>query len=272
MRPFQIVFYRVSLAAIAMLAFLHFTGERLPTDLRSWFGLAIMGLLNNAIPFSAIVFGQQYISGGLAAILNSTTAFFGVILSGLLLRDEAITLPKLIGVIIGILGVSIVLGVENLAGMSAGLSLSTIGQGLIIIAAISYACAAIWGKIRIRGMGVHVTATGMLITSSFWMLILATFIEGFPIEALSLRSAVASVTLAVVCTSIAYTLYFHILSMAGASNLTLVTIIVPPFALLLDALALGTLISGQELLGFGVIALGLLVVAGKIKLPLRNKP
>jgi len=261
MTPFQIVFHRVSIAAIIMVIYITWRGKRLPRDKRSWFALAIMGLLNNAIPFSAIVFGQQYITGGLAAILNSTTAFFGVMLAGLFFKDERLTLRRLIGVIMGILGVAIIIGMDVLSH----LSLTSIGQLLIIVSSISYAFAGIWGRLQVKNLGVEVTATGMLISSSVWMLILATMVEGFPLEALSLRSTAAILTFSVVCTAVAYLLYFAILSAAGAANLTLVTIIIPPFALMLDAFALGEWVTGQQLLGFAIIASGLLVISGKLK-------
>jgi len=261
MAPFQIVFHRVSIAAIIMVIYITWRGKRLPRDKRSWFALAIMGLLNNAIPFSAIVFGQQYITGGLAAILNSTTAFFGVMLAGLFFKDERLTFRRLIGVIMGILGVAIIIGMDVLSH----LSLTSIGQLLIIVSSISYAFAGIWGRLQVKNLGVEVTATGMLISSSVWMLILATMVEGFPLEALSLRSTAAILTFSVVCTAVAYLLYFAILSAAGAANLTLVTIIIPPFALMLDAFALGEWVTGQQLLGFAIIASGLLVISGKLK-------
>ena len=261
MTPFQIVFHRVSIAAIIMVIYITWRGKRLPRDKRSWFALAIMGLLNNAIPFSAIVFGQQYITGGLAAILNSTTAFFGVMLAGLFFKDERLTFRRLIGVIMGIIGVAIIIGMDVLSN----LSLTSIGQLLIIVSSISYAFAGIWGRLQVKNLGVEVTATGMLISSSVWMLILATMVEGFPLEALSLRSTAAILTFSVVCTAVAYLLYFAILSAAGAANLTLVTIIIPPFALMLDAFALGEWVTGQQLLGFAIIASGLLVISGKLK-------
>jgi drug/metabolite transporter (DMT)-like permease len=145
------------------------------------------------------------------------------------------------------------------------LSLTSIGQLLIIVSSISYAFAGIWGRLQVKNLGVEVTATGMLISSSVWMLILATMVEGFPLEALSLRSTAAILTFSVVCTAVAYLLYFAILSAAGAANLTLVTIIIPPFALMLDAFALGEWVTGQQLLGFAIIASGLLVISGKLK-------
>ena len=259
--PFQIVFHRVSIAALVMVFYITIKGIALPKDGRIWLALAVMGLLNNAIPFSAIVFGQQYITGGMASILNSTTAFFGVMLSGIFLKEEAITMPKVIGVIMGILGVIIIMGFDTLSS----LSLTNIGQILIILSSISYAFASIWGKFQVKNLGVEVTATGMLITSSVWMFILATMVEGLPFEALSMRSTLSLLTFAILCTSVAYLLYFAILKQAGAANLTLVTIIIPPFALILDAVALGEMVSLQELIGFVIISLGLLVISGKLR-------
>ena len=259
--PFQIVFHRVSIAALVMVLYITIKGIALPKDGPIWLALAVMGLLNNAIPFSAIVFGQQYITGGMASILNSTTAFFGVMLSGIFLKEEAITMPKVIGVIMGILGVIIIMGFDTLSS----LSLTNIGQILIIVSSISYAFASIWGKFQVKNLGVEVTATGMLITSSVWMFILATMVEGLPFEALSMRSTLSLLTFAILCTSVAYLLYFAILKQAGAANLTLVTIIIPPFALILDAVALGEMVSLQELIGFAIISLGLLVISGKLR-------
>ena len=259
--PFQIVFHRVSIAAIVMVLYITIKGIALPKDGKTWMALAVMGLLNNAIPFSAIVFGQQYITGGMASILNSTTAFFGVMLSGLFFKEEAITTPKVIGVIMGILGVIIIMGFDTLSS----LSLTNIGQILIIVSSISYAFASIWGKFQVKNLGVEVTATGMLITSAVWMFILATMAEGLPFEALSMRSTLSILTFAILCTSVAYLLYFAILKQAGAANLTLVTIIIPPFALILDAVALGEMVSMQELIGFAIISMGLLIISGKLR-------
>ena len=248
-----------------MFCYIRLKGLSLPKDRSSWGALAVMGLLNNAIPFSSIVFGQQYITGGMASILNSTTAFFGVMLSGFLLKDEAITPAKICGVLFGIIGVVIIMGFDTLMS----LSLTNIGQILIIVSSVSYALASIWGKLHVKNMGVEVTATGMLITSSMWMFVLATMVEGFPLEALSMRSTLSILTFATLCTAVAYLLYFSILAQAGAANLTLVTIIIPPFALILDALALGEMVSTQELWGFAVISLGLLIISGKLSIRTR---
>ena len=266
MRPFQIVFHRVALAAIVMYAYIKLKGLSLPLDLKNWAVWGVMGVLNNALPFSAIVFGQQYITAGLASILNAATAFFGVIIAAIILSDERITIPKLTGVILGIIGVAIIIGVENLAQ----LSLTNIGQYLIILAAISYALAGVWGRLFINNTSVEVTVTGMLISSSVFMLILAFAIEGNPVEIISTQSILATIAFAIICTNIAYLLYFNILAEAGASNLMLVTIIIPAFAIILDAIFFGEFISNTDLIGFAIIAVGLLVISGRIKMPKLN--
>ena len=266
MSPFHIVFFRVSLAALAMVAFVHARGKRLPADPGSWLRFAVMGLFNNAIPFSCIVFGQQYITGGLASILNSSTAFIAVVMGGLVLSDERITLPRLVGTLLGVAGVAVTMGIEHLSS----LSLASIGQLLIIAAAVSYSIASIYGRLQVTTHGVETTAAGMLVASALWMLLLSLWIEGVPVLATDTASILAILAFAVPCTSLAYILYFALLRRAGAANTMLVTIIIPPFALLLDALAIGEFVSPREIAGFLVIALGLLILSGKI--PIRPRP
>ena len=265
MSPFHIVFFRVAIAALAMLVFIHARGKRLPTDAASWLRFAVMGLFNNALPFSCIVFGQQYITGGLAAILNSSTAFIAVIMSGAVFQDERVTVPRLVGTMLGVGGVTVTIGVEHLST----LTLASIGQLLIIVASVSYAIASIFGRLQVNNHGVQVTATGMLIASAAWMLLLSLWVEGVPTLSLDTPSVLAILAYAIPCTSLAYLLYFALLREAGSANTMLVTIVIPPFALLLDALAIGELVGPREVLGFLIIALGLLILSGKI--PLRPR-
>jgi len=261
--PFTIVFHRVGLAALAMLFLLRLRGKRLPRDYRSWGSFIVMGFLNNALPFSAIVFGQQYITGGLASILNSTTAFIAVVISGIFLADERITGARLAGVTLGVVGVTLAMGIDTLGD----LSLANIGQFCILLSSTSYVLASIWGKLKLRGHDSEVTATAMLITSSGWMFAIAFWVEDIPFTLMPAPVFSALLVYAVFCTSLAYILYFALLKQAGAGNTMLVTIIIPPFSLLLDALALGQWVKPHEMLGFGIIAIGLLILTNKIRIP-----
>jgi len=260
--PFTIVFHRVGLAALAMMLLLRLRGKSLPRDAQSWAGFIVMGFLNNALPFSAIVFGQQYITGGLASILNSTTAFIAVIVSGIFLADERLTMPRFMGVTLGVIGVALAMGLNSLDN----LSWASLGQFCILLSSTSYVLASIWGKLKLRGHDADVTATAMLMTSTAWMFGIALMVDGLPFAAMPGAVFGAFLIYAVFCTSLAYILYFALLKEAGAGNTMLVTIIIPPFSLLLDAFALGQWVKPHEMLGFGVIAIGLLVLGGKIRL------
>lgn len=260
MTPFHIVFFRVTIAAMAMHVYLRLRGKAMPLNSTALKQFMIMGLFNNALPFSLIVFGQQYITAGLASILNSSTAFVTVILAGIILSDERITAPRVIGTALGVFGVAVTMGVEHLSN----LSLTSIGQFLIILAAFSYAIASMYGKLRVKNQDVEISATGMLTAAAFWMLILSFVFEGTPVMTLEPAPIMAMLAFAIPCTCIAYMLYFAILKRAGAGNTMLVTIIIPVFALIIDATLLEETIKSREVIGFGIIAFGLLILSGKL--------
>ena len=194
-----------------------------------------MGVLNNIIPFSLIAIGQQYVTGGMASILNANTAFMGVIVSGLFLAAEPAKWHRIIGVIIGIFGVSIAIGLENLSG---GTEDSTIlwGQIAIILATISYAFAGVWGKVKLAGFQ-PIHGAVMLVCSAVISVFVASLFSGTPPPAIFFAPfdmILLVIGLGVFGTALAYPLYFRILELAGASNLMLVTIIVPVFALVIE--------------------------------------
>ncbi len=263
MTPFHIVFFRVSLGALAMLVFIHLRGQRLPTNWQNWRWFLMMGFFNNAFPFTCIVFGQQYITGGLASILNSFTAFIAVVTGAIFLSDERITWPRTIGTMLGVAGVAVTMGLDHLMQ----LSLTSIGQFLVLLSTISYAIASVLGRLQMGRTSVEVSTTGMLICSSGWMLVFSLMVEGVPVMAMDTTSILAILAYAIPFTSVAYLLYFNLLRRAGAANTMLVTIIVPVSALLLDAFALGEVISMREVIGFGIIAIGLLILSGRVPVP-----
>jgi len=257
--PFAIVFLRVTFAAIILACVVLFSGRRLPASPRIWCSYFVMGALNNAIPFSLIVWGQTRVDSGVASILNATTPIFGVLLAHFLTSDEHLTFRRMIGVFIGFSGVFIMLQPE----LKNGFSWRGLGQVAILGAAVSYGLAGIFGK-RFKETSPVVNAAGMLICSSVIMLppVLAT-------GALSLAqpnaSAVAALCgLATVSTVLAYLLYFRILASAGATNVLLVTFLIPVSALLLGVGVLGEVIHILEYAGMGCIFLGLMIIDGRV--------
>ena len=233
----------------------------------------IMGVLNNFLPFNFIAFGQLYVTGGMASIINANTAFMGVIVSGLFLSREPATWNRVVGVIIGVTGVAIAIGITPML-TAAGANDLLLGSLAIIVATIAYAFAGVWGKIRLAEYSPTQSAVGMLICSSAISVLCSFSISGPPSLAiinypLDLMKVVLG--LGVLGTALAYPLYFRILEVAGSSNLMLVTIIVPVFAIILDAILLSQFVTGSNLFGFAVVAIGLFIMDGRLNYNLLRK-
>ncbi|MEO1329406.1 MAG: DMT family transporter [Pseudomonadota bacterium] len=263
--PFTLVAHRVFWAALTLWALLAAAGvlDLAPgAPLRRaglWARWAAMGLLNNAIPFSLIVWGQTEIESGLAAIFNATTALLGVMTAALFLADERLSARKALGALIGVLGVALIVGRDALGGLDP----RSLGQFAILGAALSYACASVWGRARLGGVSAPLNALGMLSTSALMMVPLAAAVDGPPNLDLSLETWAAVVALSSIATAGAYLLYFAILRETGAANTMLVTLIVPPIAILLGWLFLGERLGFEAFVGFAVIAFGLGVIDGR---------
>jgi len=265
--PLVTVWGRVALACIILWAILGFRGVRVSWDRRLWASFLVMGCLNNVIPFSLIVWGQQEISGSLASIFNATTPFFTVILAQFLTQDERLTLPKAIGLLIGFSGVVIMVGMEALHGLASAFW----SQAAILLAAISYGCAAIWGR-RFKGIDPMVTATGQVTASSLIMTPLALwfgFPQGYFIPSGDVLGAILGI--ACLCTVAAYILYFKILETSGATNLMLVTFLIPLSAITLGSVFLHETLSTDQIAGMVLILLGLLIMDGRMLRSIRLK-
>ena len=257
--PFTVVFARVALAAAALWALIACSRQRASRDPRLWLAFLLMGLLNNVIPFSLIVWGQTRIGSGLASILNATTPLFTVVIAHWLTRDERITAGRLAGVICGLLGVAVMIGADALEQ----LGLDVLAQLAVLGAAIAYACAALFGR-RFRGTPPMVTAAGQLSGSALVLLplILAfdrPWLLGMPAPA----TWGALLGIALLSTALAYVIYFRLLATAGATNLLLVTFLVPVSALLLAVGVLGEALQMRQLLGMLLIGLGLAAIDGR---------
>jgi hypothetical protein len=152
--PFTLVALRVGLAALILNAVVPLAGLAMPRAARVWGAFLGMGLLNNAVPFCLIVWGQTQIASGLAAILNATTPLFTVVAAHLLTADERMTGHRIAGVLAGLAGVAVMVGPAVLAGLGTDL----LAQVAVLGAALSYACAGLFGQ-RFRRMGVPHLAT-----------------------------------------------------------------------------------------------------------------
>ncbi|MDB0016433.1 DMT family transporter [Alphaproteobacteria bacterium] len=264
--PFWLVSVRLLFGALPLALWLLLQEKTLPIKLRFWTSVMIMGVLNNFLPFNFIAFGQLYVTGGIASIINANTAFMGVIVSGLFLSREPATWNRVVGVMVGVTGVAIAIGITPML-TAAGANDLLLGSLAIIVATVAYAFAGVWGKIKLAEYSPTQSALGMLICSSVISVLCSFFISGPPsLTIINHPFDLIKVVLGlgVLGTALAYPLYFRILEVAGSSNLMLVTIIVPVFAIILDARLLSQFVTGSDLFGFAVVAIGLFIMDGRL--------
>jgi len=258
--PFMIVYLRVCIASIFLILFICIKSVKFQFTFNNFFNLSIMSLLNNIFPFLLITFGQQTTTGGLASILNANTSFVAIILASLFLPFERVNLNRVVGISIGILGVVIAIGYQNIFQLKN----DDLGKYLIIIATVSYGFAGVWGKLRLHNLSPIIAATGMLTVSTIILTPYAIINHLEEIYSLNFYIFKYAFIFAIICSVFAYFLYFKILESAGAGNLLICTIIIPPSSIFLNAFFLDQNITTNEYLGLVVIVLGLIILDGRL--------
>lgn len=270
------VAFRLLVGALVMWGVVWMRGIALPRRPRVWVGFLGLGLLNNALPFTLIVWGQTRIDSGLAAILNAATAILGVAVAAMVFRDERLGLRKGLGVALGFTGVAVAIGIGALARFDPG----SLGQLAVLGAALSYAFAGAFARVMTRGMAPELAAAGMLSAAALAMVPAALLLEGpLPLD-LAPATWGALLYLAVMATAGAYVLYYRVMQLAGAGNLSLVTLLVAPVAIVMGAVMFGEALPLRAYLGFALLATGLIVIDGRAlarlrpvqKPPLAEKP
>ena len=260
--PLTVVTLRVGLAALTLLPVLRVMGIAVPRERRVWTAFLGMGLLNNVIPFTLIAWGQSHIAAGLASILNATTPLFGVLVAHVWTSDEKITPGRLAGVIVGFAGVVVMMGGAALQA----LGVDVLAQIAVLIASIFYAVSGVFAR-RFNRMGVAplATAAGMLTVSSLLLLPLVLVVDRpWTLPAPSTAAVLSVLTLAFVSTAFAYILYFRILAAAGATNILLVTFLIPVSAIVLGATLLGERLEPKHFFGMALIGLGLAAIDARL--------
>ena len=233
--PLLIVAVRIVIAAVVIWGVVLAAGLDVPRPRSAWVAFFWMGVLNNVLPFLLIVWGQKEIESGLAGILTAAAPIFSVIVAGVWLKDEPATRSKLIGAVLGIIGVAVLIGPSALAGLDVNL----LAQLAVLGAALSYAFAGVYAR-RFALMNIDpvVVAAGQLAMSSLIMIVLASaFAEPNQLVESSATVWISVGLMAVFSTALAYILYFRLLASAGATNAILVTLLIPVTAILLGALS-----------------------------------
>jgi len=264
--PLMSVAHRVTWAMLVLWVVVAVMRIPLPRNPRIWFAFVVMGLLNNVIPFVLMAWGQLHIESGLTSILNAFTAVVGVVMAALFFSDERLTPRKIIGVVLGFFGVAVAIGLENFQNFD----LRSLAQLAVIGGTVAYAVAGVWARKNLVGMPPQLAAAGMLTGATVIMLPLVYFVEGLPTFDLKPRTLVAIGYYAVIATAAAYLLYYRVLAMAGSGNLMLVTLLVAPIAITLGAVVLGEKLSANAFVGLVILAVGLIILDGRVWKALRR--
>ena len=255
---FTIVLGRVSIAALALLIVLTISGTGIPKGRRIWLAFFGMGIFNNVIPMSLIVFSQNSISVGLASILNSITPLFTILVAHMTTNDERLTFRKLVGISFGFMGVVMLMGPE----LVDNFGVAALGEWACLGAALSYACANTFGRRFVQlGTKPMQTAFGQVVASTVILAPLVIVVDQpWAISDPGFLPVLSILALGLFCTALAYVIYFQILARSGATAIALVTFMIPPSAILMGWLALGEQISSQDFLGLSLIGVGLFSV------------
>ena len=262
LQVFTVIALRMSLAAIALWIVVLVRGIHLPRSLRVWGAFGVMGLINNVIPFALVVWSQTHITSSLASILNATTPLFTVVLAGLLLSDEKVTLNKALGMAVGFAGVVLMIGPAALNGIGT----DTLAQAAMLVATLCYASSGVYAR-RFKEMGVSpmMTAAGQATASSLILIPLTLIVDQPFASPLPRLDSLAAVTaLGILGTALAFTLFFRLLGSVGATNAALVTFLIPVWANVLGTVVLNERLEAVHLAGMLIIGVGLSLIDGRI--------
>jgi drug/metabolite transporter (DMT)-like permease len=257
--PVAVVFGRVAFGALFLLPFVFIYRAALPRGVAGWTPFFVMGLLNNVIPFALVAAGQALTTSGLASIVNATTPLFTVMVTAAF-GEERLTVHKLAGVLMGLAGVVILRG----TGFDLG-SAQTIGILLCLGAALSYGFSALWGRRRLHGVPPLTSAFCQVVCSSAVLLVLMLAIDRpWTFAMPGATTWLSLVALGIFATSIAYLVFYRILARSGATNVMLVTLLMPVSTIVLAHFVLGETLGLREAIGALVIGAALLVIDGRI--------
>ena len=259
MPPTILVALRLIVASVILIGVLFVRGLRLPARPRAWGDFLFTGVIGLVLPYLLITWGEQYIPGSMTAILNATTPLFSMLLAYFWTREERLNGLKLLGVALGFVGVLVAVGVTGLSLSSA----STQGQLAVLGAALCYAITGLYGRRAFRGLPPLIPATGQMLAGA--IVITPIALAAYDIPAMPSALALGAVlALAVFGTALAYIVLYWLLDHLGATRTSMVTYLLPPFALLYGALFLREAITAGGLLGLGLVIGGILLANGVI--------
>ena len=260
--PFTGVALRLLIAAAFLWAVVAIRRDPIPRGTRVWRDFSIQAILTAAGPGLMVVWSQQYIDSALAAILNSTTPIFAALITIFVTRHETVGVRKLIGIVVGLGGVIAVIGVDALHGLDRGL----IGQIVVLISALGYGIAAIFGR-RFSTMSPVAAAAGTTTCAAMFMTICAFTIESPLTLEPSARSLAAAVATAILCNSVAVILYYRLIRTLGPMSASSLGYLKAAFGVVVGCMVLGEPFTMAIAIGLVAVAIGVAAIADQSKSP-----
>jgi len=258
MDPATLVAYRVSIGAVAMLAYARLSGDKWPRTWRELAPLAGLGMIATALPFFLITWGELYIDSGTAAVLNSLTPIFSLVLAGLILRTESISLVRVLGLVTGFAGAALLASREFAL---RGDLLALAGTGAVTVAAISYAAGASLSRATVHGTPRNVVAAGNLTFGAIYIWIFALISGANPAPPAHLDSIFALLWLGLLGSFFAFVLLYFLIANLEATVATMVTYLFPVVGVSLGVIFLGEILDARLLIGTALVVVGIVVVS-----------
>jgi drug/metabolite transporter (DMT)-like permease len=263
--PAPMMAARTLLAAAVLIAYVvrRFGWEETRAEARSaWRHFLVLGALNAAVPFWLIAWGEQYIDSGLAAVVQASVPIFNALIVLKVLPHERLTGTRALGLAIGIVGVAVVTGIHPTGG---GMAIA--GALAVVLSSLSYASAGVYGQLAVSGTTGPVLAAGSMLMGGLFLLPLALF--QLPTAAPGWEAIASILALSLLGTALAQLILYRILALHGSARLSLVTYLMPGFALVYGATLLDEKITAATLVGLVLILGGVALASGAVRLPRR---
>ncbi len=264
--PATLVAVRIAITAVILYATMRVSGVTLPRERQPWFNFYSVGMFGLVIPFLLISWGQRLIPSSTTAILGATTPLFTALINIATHAEEKINVERIIGLIVGFVGVIVAIGIANAA---AG---NWIGELCVLGAAVCYAISALYSRRVFGGMKPIIPSTGQMIASASLLIPIALIWDGMPSALPSAKSITALLILAVFCTAIAYILYYHLIDSVGATKASMVSFLIAPFGVVYGSVFLQEPINPNSIAGLAIIIVGIVIAGGSWRAILPKRP
>ncbi|MEI2299258.1 DMT family transporter [Ensifer sp. MJa1] len=249
--PITLIAARTLIAGAILLAVLRWRRLKMPRDAATWRKFLFQACLNSVVPFTLIAWAEQTIDAGIASILNATTPIFAFLMTALITRHEAVTARKLVGVIAGMTGISLIIGMEAFGGLGEQL----LPQLAVVLATVCYAGAAIFGR-SFKGLDPMMPAAGSLIAGTVLLIPTSLIVDRPWTLSPSMDSLLALLGLAVFSTALAFAIYFRLIQTLGSVGATAQAYLRVPVGVAIGAIFLGERLSDTAWIGLGCVIIG----------------